>query len=320
MAIATGTETTYHVVGGREDLSDIIYRVAREETPVQSMCARGKATAVKHEWQKESLAAPDTTNARLEGDRKTTFDTSNRTSRLYNTCQISDKTASVSGTAEAINKAGRESELDRQKVVKGLELKRDVESIICQNQAQVAGDDTTARQLRSMEAWYTTNVQRGTGGANGSDSAAATDATTTNRRALTPSMIKTGARTAWEQGGRPSILLTSGTKKETISNFDLSATTAGALTRTQDMTDAKMVFGVDVVVTDFAKLRIVPSIHVRDRTVQGIEPDKWALAYLRNMKTEPLAKGGDATDVLIVCEYTLESRNEAASFVVADLT
>jgi hypothetical protein len=319
MTIATTTETTFALTGQREDLSDIIYRVAREETPFISMIGKAKATAVKHEWQTESLATPDTTNAQLEGDEITTYDTANNTSRLYNTCQISRKTASVSGTAEAVKLAGRSSDMDRQLIVKGLELKRDMESILVINQAGNDGTTTTARTLRSLEAWYATNDSRAAGGADGSTSAAATDSTTT--RAITAPLIKTVAQKCWEAGGKPTVLMCSAFQKGAISAINLAdATTGIGITKYQDTSDSMAVYGIDVIVTDFGKLRIVPSIHVRSRTVHFIEPDKWALATLRNMVTKDLATTGDAMKKMIIAEYTLEARNEASSGVLADLT
>ncbi len=46
----------------------------------------------------------------------------------------------------------------------------------------------------------------------------------------------------------------------------------------------------------------------------------WAMGYLRPFFEEPLAKTGDADQHMIMTEWTLESRNEAASGVIADLT
>jgi hypothetical protein len=48
----------------------------------------------------------------------------------------------------------------------------------------------------------------------------------------------------------------------------------------------------------------------------------WALAYLngRKMVSFDLAKTGDSIRKEILSEYTLESRNQAASGIVADLT
>lgn len=319
MTMAANAVNTFSAVGIREDLSNVIYRVAREDTPFISMIGKSKATAVKHEWQTESLATPDTTNAQLEGDVITSYDTANSTSRLYNTCQISRKTASVSGTAEAVDFAGRDSEMSRQLVIKGLELRRDMESILVINQASVDGTTTTARKLRSLEAWYSSNDSRAAGGADGSTSAAATDSTTS--RAITAPLIKTVAQLCYESGGKPTVLMCSPFQKSAISAINLAdATTGIGITKYQDTSDSMAVYGIDVIVTDFGKLRIVPSIYVRSRTVHLLQPDMWALATLRNMQTKDLPASGDFMAKMITAEYTLEARNQASSGVIADLT
>ena len=58
---------TYQSIGNREDLSDVIYDISPTDTPLLNTLARGKATAVYHEWQTDSLAAATTANAAVEG-------------------------------------------------------------------------------------------------------------------------------------------------------------------------------------------------------------------------------------------------------------
>lgn len=73
--------------------------------------------------------------------------------------------------------------------------------------------------------------------------------------------------------------------------------------------------------SDFGTLRIVPNRNnPRTRDALILQMNMWALAYLRNMKKVPLAKTGDSDRIQIICEYSLESRNEKASGGVFDLT
>lgn len=51
------TYQSYQAVGAREDLSDVIYNISPTETPFLNSVGKTKATAVYHEWQKDSLAA-----------------------------------------------------------------------------------------------------------------------------------------------------------------------------------------------------------------------------------------------------------------------
>lgn len=104
MALPTSTLATFQAIGNREDLTDMIYRIAPTATPFISGIEREKATATLHEWQTQDLAAAGT-NAQLEGDDPTTTATT-VTVRLNNVTQISYKVARVSGTQQAVQHAG----------------------------------------------------------------------------------------------------------------------------------------------------------------------------------------------------------------------
>src|SRR5712671_8031432 len=165
MALPTNTFSSYTAIGNREDLSDVIYRIDPSDTPFMSAVEREKASAVNHEWQTQALASVDTANAVLEGDDATT-DAATPSVRLGNLCQISDKVARVSGTQRAVEHAGRDDELEYQETLKGLELKRDMESILVgTNQAKVTGNDSTARKTASVLSWLKSNTAKGGGAA-----------------------------------------------------------------------------------------------------------------------------------------------------------
>lgn len=164
MALPTNTITTYSSVGNREDLSDMIYRIDPTDTPFMSGAEKEKATAVNHEWQTQALAPASTANAQLEGDDPSA-NALVPTVRLGNLCQISYKMAQVSGTQQAVDHAGRDNELAYQEMLKGLELKRDIESILVgTNQAKVAGSTSTPRRTASILSWIASNTSKGTAG------------------------------------------------------------------------------------------------------------------------------------------------------------
>ena len=142
----------------------MIYRIDPTDTPFMSGVEKEKATAVNHEWQTQALAAASSANAQLEGDDPTTTATT-PTVRLGNLCQISYKVAQVSGTQQAVDHAGRDNELAYQEMLKGLELKRDIETILVgTNQAKVTGNTTTPRQTASILSWIASNTSKGTAG------------------------------------------------------------------------------------------------------------------------------------------------------------
>ncbi|HAI43769.1 MAG TPA: head protein, partial [Maribacter sp.] len=146
MAQVSGTFSTYDAVGIREDLTDIIYNISPTDTPFMSGIAKAKATGVTHEWQLDTLASAASDNAVIEGDTFS-FSQPAATTRKSNTSQISTKTVLVSGTLEAVNKAGRNSEIAYQISKRSSELKRDMESSLTANNAPVTGNDSTAREL-----------------------------------------------------------------------------------------------------------------------------------------------------------------------------
>ena len=316
MALPTNTFATYEAVGNREDLSDVIYRIDPTDTPAMTAFEREKATAVNHEWQTQALAAVDTANAVLEGDDATT-DAATPTVRLGNICQISDKVARVTGTQRAVAHAGRDDELEYQEMLKGLELKRDMESILIgTNQAKVAGNDSTARKTASILSWIKTNTSKG---ASGSDPAAA-DGTGTRtdgtQRAFKEDQLKTVLQGIWNSGGKPDCIMVGGFNKQAFSTF------TGRATQTEDTKAKKIVASVKFYDSDFGTLEVVPNRFMRPRDALVLQTDMWAVAFLngRRMLSIPLARTGDSERRQMLSEYALVARNEKASGGVFDLT
>lgn len=318
MALPTNTATTYANVGIREDLSDTIYRVAPEETPFTNNIGTGKATATFHEWQTENLAAAVDSNAVLEGD-DATLDAANIPVRVGNRTQISDKTAVVSGTNDAVDKAGRATEMARQIMLKGMELARDIEKQMLSNQASNAGAAGTARVSAGIESWIVTNASRGVGGSAGGFSggtvAAPTDGT---QRAFTETLLKAAQLAAFNSGGKPTQLYMAGGQKQIFSGFSGIATKY--IEQTQER-QAVIIGASDVYVGDFGRLSAIPHPYgVRARTVIGIDPRRVRKSLLRPMRNWALAKSGDTDKRQMLEEYCLQVDNEAAHFVVADLS
>src|SRR5438270_6176380 len=221
MALPTNTFATYEAIGNREDLSDVIYRIDPTDTPFMSGVEREKATAVNHEWQTQALAAADNTNAQLEGDDANSTAVT-ATVRLGNVAQISTKVARVTGTQRAVEHAGRDDELAYQEMLKGLELKRDMETILAgTNQAKNAGNDTTARKTASVLSWIKSNTSKGTAGGAADPTAADGTGTRTDgtQRAFTEALLKTALQSIWTNGGKPDTILTGAFNKQQFSTF-----------------------------------------------------------------------------------------------------
>ena len=309
MAAPTSTFLSYSAIGNREDLSDVIYNIAPTDTPFLTGIPRTDATAVLHEWQTDSLAAASSSNAVLEGDDATT-DATTATTRLSNTCQISDKVPRVSGTQQAVVSAGRKDELAYQVVKRTKELRRDMESSLLANNAEVTGDTTNARELGGIEAWLATNTSHGVGGSAGSlGNTARTDGT---NRSLTEALIKTELQSVWDAGGDPDCIMVGSFNKQTISGF------TGNATREISAQDRELVATIDLYHSDFGVLEIIPNRFQVSESCLILEKDLWATSYLRPVQLVNLAKTGDSERRQIITEFTLESRNEAGSGAVFD--
>jgi hypothetical protein len=318
MALPTNTFATYEAIGNREDLSDVIYRIDPTDTPFMSGIEREKASAVNHEWQTRALASADNTNAQLEGDDANT-NTTTATVRLGNINQISTKVARVTGTQRSVDHAGRDDELAYQEMLKGLELKRDMETILAgTNQAKNTGNDTTARKTASVLSWIKSNTSKGTAGGAADPSAADGTGTRTDgtQRAFTEANLKTVLQGIWTNGGKPDVIMTGAFNKQVFSTF------TGRATQIEPTKQKKIIASVDAYESDFGVLKITPNRFQRARDVLVLWMEMWALAFLngRRMVSVPLAKTGDSDRRMLLSEYALVARNEKGSGGVFDNT
>lgn len=309
----------YDAVGAREDLSDVIYNISPTDTPIMSSIGKTKATGVYHEWQTDALAASTTANALVEGADATAA-TLSPTSRIGNYTQIVGKTIQVSGTLEAVDKAGRKSEKAYQLAKASSEIKRDIETIITANQGQEAGSsNSTARKMGSLLSYIKTNTSKNGTSVTGVDPTTVgvstrTDGTT---RTFTEAMLKDVVAKVFTSGGTPSTLFVSPALKQVVSGFSgLAAQRYQVPTSGQ----ATILAGADLYQSDFGVLQIVPNRFMRTRDALVLDPEYAALAYLRPFQTIELAKAGDSDKTQILAELTLEVKNEAAHGGIFDLT
>jgi hypothetical protein len=319
------TYQTFTAVGQREDLSDIIANISPYETPFTSNVGKQKVAAKRHEWQTDALAAASTSNAKVEG-ADATIAASTPTVRLSNITQIMDKTVSVSGTLEAVDKAGRKSELAYQIMKRGRELKRDMEATLLHNQASTLGTSSTASKLGGLPSWLETNTSRASDGADGGYSSstaltiAATDTTGTGRT-FTETLLKGVMQSCFVNGGDPKILMLGPFNKGQFSNAtnfpgiaELRSNIAQAVSK-----QATVIGAADVYLGDFGTLQVVPNRFQREADAYLLDPEYAAIGTLRPISKYPLAKIGDSERHQMLTEITLVIKNEAAHGVISDL-
>ena len=314
MAIVANTFQTYGAAGIREELSDVISNISPEETPFQSNIRSESVSNSFFEWQTDSLAATATT-AVLSGDDVASFDSTAATTRLGNYTQIRRRTVIVEDRMEFVDKAGRDSELAYQVAKRGRELKRDIEAVLLDNNARVAGNSTTAPETAGLPAWLISNTSFGGTGADatGDGTNARTDGT---QRAFTEAMVKSVMQAAWTAGGTPTILMTGPFNKTVASGFSGIAATRVAATDSP----TTIIGAADIYVSDFGNLTMVPNRFQRERDAFLLDPEYAAVCYLRPIQQVELAKTGDAEKRMLIAEFGLKVDNEAAHGMVADLT
>jgi|TARA_A100001015_G_scaffold30404_1_gene33856 hypothetical protein len=309
MAKVTNAFDTYTATADREDLSNIIYNISPMQTPFMSSIGTRNVKNVVFDWQTESLPTPSGAG-QLEGFELSRA-SSTATSRVSNVCQISYRDATVTGSQEASDAAGKRSEMAHQLAIMAKALKRDMEEALCQKGAKTTGNATTARVTGGFESWITSNDSRGTSGASTGGGAAPTDGT---QRALTETLLKDVLELMFSNGAEPNMAIVGPHNKQVISGFT-------GRSQARQFVDANTVeASVAIYSSDFGELKIVPSNRSRERTVLLVDPEFAKVSYLRNFETIDIATIGDAETKMIVAEYGLEVSNEAAHGVVADLS
>lgn len=318
MAKLTGADSTYSRKGIREDLSDAIYDISPEDTVFLNMIGRDSASATLFDWQVDALRTAVTTNQVQEGNEPT-FSGSSATTRLGNYCEIAEDKASVTGTVEVVNKAGRRSEMAYQLSRASAALKLDMESSLLANKGANGGGESTARQTAAMGSWFYSNVSHN--GTNPSytniPTAGRTDGT---QRTFLESHLVTVLETGWGNGAKFKVLMVGAYNKRIV-----STTFTGLASRTQDVgqrsTQAlSIVATADVYVGDFHVVRVIPNRLQRARDAWVLDPEFLAVAYLRPFHTDTFGKKADAEQKVVRAEYALKVKNEKASGAVFDLT
>lgn len=314
--MATTTTDTYDISSGvREELADVIYNVSPEDTPFFSNAAKMDVDNSLFEWQTDSLAAVDA-NVAVEGANATRTADSD-TTRLTNYTEILEKTASVSGTAEAVDRAGRDKEMTYQMVKKAKELRRNAEHhmIGVDPNPKAAGNASTARETASLQTWMVTNTSRA-GGAGDNPTGDGTDAPTDGtQRAFTEALLGEVLDSCFVEGGNPDVIMANTFNKRALNGFS-----GNSDSKDLDIGGKRLINAVSVYESDYGIMSVIPNRWLRARDVLVLEMDYWKVAMLRPLQSYELAKMGDSEARQVVMEYGLCAANEASSGIVADLT
>lgn len=300
MTIVTNTYETYDAVSIPEQVLDKIYRIAREETPIYSSAKKKKIKSTAPEWQTQALADAGT-NQLAQGDAFA-MNARTPTVRVKNHTQISYKGVSITRTNQAVDHYGYADEMDYQKMLAAVELKRDIEFAIVQNNASVAGSTGTAGECGGIESWLTSNVSRGGSGSNGgynSGTGLTVAASDGNQRAFTEDLLLNVMQTGYDNGAKFTVAHAGSFNKRVLSGF------SGNASRISD-DDSKISRKITVIENDFGMLTCSINPRQRTRGVLLYDMDKLAVLNLRPMETAKLAKTNDSDEEVVVTEFTTQ--------------
>jgi hypothetical protein len=319
MAKVANAYTTYTAVGNREDLSNNIYNIDPFDTPIFNSAGRRNVTNRTFDWQTEKLPAVNGDNARQEGF-ELNRGPSQPTVRAKNVCQISSRDATVSGSQESANAAGRPSEMGSQMALQSKALKRDMEVILTSAQPANYGDDSATpvpRRTRGLIHWLKTNAFVPVDGGGvpvvtlpANETAAYPIVPANARIEFTEAVLGAMMERAYNNGAEVKLAFMGPTLKRTVSTFKGRDTTQVLVGKTE----VSMV--VDIYASDFGRLKVLPSRWVDPNTVLLIDPAYLKIAYYRTLRSVQIAKIGDAETRMILGEWGVEVSNEAAHAVL----
>lgn len=314
MAQLANSFATFNSSRVREQLMDRIWNVSVSETPTLALIGKQNVEGPFVEWLTDSFRA-GASNKVEQGNTSTPTARTN-VSRYSNRTQISEDVMSITGTQEAVEKAGGKSEVALQETKAMVEVKKDIEFGVLQNTTAIAAASGTAPQARGFLGFIATNTSMGSGGANPAplSNTAPTDGTT---QAFTETLLKDVLKLMFDNGSpdMDSIYaLIPSAQRTTFDGF------LAGQTRFDKAEDKSLTATLEVYIGPFGRVKAVNARHMRSREVFLLNREYAKLGVLRRMSAKPLGVRGDAEERLINCEWTLIVNNEKAHGAIRDLT
>lgn len=271
--------------GNFEGLIDFITEVNYKDTPLLTKSGRTKAKAINHEWMTQALKA-GASNNRAEG-YSPSFAASDITARARraNQCQILALPFSVSGTQDAVDKAGigMNSEYEYQKDIKFKELALDIDFELIRSTIVTRDADAgTAGEMDGLAAWAGGNRLIAAGGA-----------------ILTEDLYNQLCQILKEAGGSPDTVYCAGFQKRAITGWSTPI-------RQMDHKDKKLVNAVGSYDGDWGTQTIVWDNQMPTDELLVCEMKYINIAYLRPVEHFELGRTRDNRQGYVLSELTLE--------------
>lgn len=290
---------TYTQLRQKEDVQDEIYIISPIDNPIASMSRTIRATGKIHEWTEDSLIAAGA-NALVEGAAAGS-DVSVPVVERIAYCQIMGKVAEVTGTLEAVDKYGRDSEMAYQLELRYGELANDEELAICgapggTRQVAVPGTAGVAREFESIYGQI--------------DAATTTASAAATKVALEAELIATHLK-VYNAGGNPTYLFTSPAVAGHMADWGLVSG------RYRNLNTKTLVNVVDLYVSTYGELDVVldrqmATQAVNDQAMLLLDFNYLATPVLRPTRDWAIAKNGDSDKRQILRESTFAVLNQKA--------
>jgi len=272
------------------------------------------------EWLVQNLAAADD-NAQPEGFSYAAMPLIGP-AREHNICQIMVRSVTVTNTYRVSNSVGGD-EFDRQVLLKGKELRRDLEWTITRDTVRAAPASPGVRRMSGMLTWMSNGSFGATGAMPVGDGSNAPTYGTV--RTLTLDLVGQALEAAFIAGGRPTLAIMSPRTKRIFSGLASGGTgnPIAAQNRINSTAprEVTIVGAVDVYLSDFGRLELAPDIFSPPAVMELIDTDFLEIAPLpgRDMVLDEYARVGDAYDGAMIFEGTLRPTAPKAHAVVGDI-
>jgi hypothetical protein len=244
-------------VSNREDLSNELSILAPEETPILSLCGKGKASATYTEWTVDSLAAPATTGI-SEGSDVTSFsDKFADRARLGNYIQLMRRDYIVSNLQQAVTSVGP-ANVAQAEAKSMREIKRDIEATIASdNEMTVENGAGTPYGMRCLGKWIQSSAQA----TNPVPAAYRTPSGSIIASTLSESSFNTMIGSIFAKNGEMNslTLVANVALRQVVSNFTRATPASAGVTYhvNQDATSKQITLSVNLYDSDFGLVKIV---------------------------------------------------------------
>lgn len=244
-------------VSNREDLSNELAILAPEETPILSLCSKGKASATYTEWTVDSLAAPATTGI-SEGSDVTSFsDKFADRARLGNYIQLMRRDYIVSNLQQAVTSVGP-ANVAQAEAKSMREIKRDIEATIASNnEMTVENGAGTPYGMRGLGRWIQSTAQA----TNPVPAAYRTPSGSIISSSLNESGFNSMIGSIFARNGEMNslTLVANVALRQLISGFTRAQPSAAGVTYhvNQDATSKQITLSVNMYDSDFGMIKIV---------------------------------------------------------------